>query len=192
MQDRVSTYPGRWKLTPVTGQTNIYDAERADDPTVTGTPLNKATFLTDAAAAAVAALGVTSPGLPSEAIAAIAGVLSDMGVSNVAHVEAGSYTGTGTNSTTNYLDIAFSITPKIVFIVAENGSIGNPTRDMALSWVSGQTSVYAYGSGMQSYPVTFSLSSKTLRRRAGSSNTTAADLMNTSGATYYYVGVGLK
>lgn len=47
MQDRIPTYPGRVKLTPVTGEENIYDMERADDPVQNGTPLNKNTLLTD-------------------------------------------------------------------------------------------------------------------------------------------------
>lgn len=40
--DRVATHPGRVQLTPVVGQTNIYDMERADEPTVVGTPVNAA------------------------------------------------------------------------------------------------------------------------------------------------------
>lgn len=51
MQDRVSQYPGRVKLTPVSGQENVYDMEWADGATVVGDPLNKNTFLTDATAA---------------------------------------------------------------------------------------------------------------------------------------------
>lgn len=42
--DRVPTYPGRYKLTPVEGQPDIFDFERADEPTVEGTPLDKSTF----------------------------------------------------------------------------------------------------------------------------------------------------
>lgn len=53
MKDRVPLYPGRVKLTPVSGQANTYDMVRADDPTQEGTPLNKATLLTDATAAAL-------------------------------------------------------------------------------------------------------------------------------------------
>jgi len=51
MKDRVPTYPGRITLTPVEGQTNTYDLERADSPTETGTALSKANLLTDATAA---------------------------------------------------------------------------------------------------------------------------------------------
>lgn len=42
--DRVPTYPGRVKLTPVSGQTNVYDMVRSDSPTTEGTPINKALF----------------------------------------------------------------------------------------------------------------------------------------------------
>lgn len=38
--DRVPTYPGRVKMTPVSGQANTYDLERADSPVVEGTPIN--------------------------------------------------------------------------------------------------------------------------------------------------------
>lgn len=51
MRDRVSTYPGRVKLAPVAGQENVYDLIRMDEPMVGGTPLNKASLLTDATAA---------------------------------------------------------------------------------------------------------------------------------------------
>lgn len=43
-KNRISTYPGRIKLTPVEGQEDIYIMERADEPLDEGTPLNKATF----------------------------------------------------------------------------------------------------------------------------------------------------
>ena len=42
VEDRVSTYPGRVTLTPVSGQTNVYDMTRSDEPVQEGTPLNKA------------------------------------------------------------------------------------------------------------------------------------------------------
>lgn len=50
MKDRAPTYPGRVKLEPVVGQTNIYDMTRADVPTVTGTPFNTRTMLQDSTA----------------------------------------------------------------------------------------------------------------------------------------------
>jgi hypothetical protein len=42
--DRIPTYPGRVKLTPVSGQTDTYDLIRADQPIEEGTPINKALF----------------------------------------------------------------------------------------------------------------------------------------------------
>ena len=42
--DRVPTYPGRVKMTPVPGQANTYDMVRADSPTKEGTPIDKAAF----------------------------------------------------------------------------------------------------------------------------------------------------
>ena len=42
--DRVSTYPGRVKLTRADGTIEYVTWERADEPTVAGTPINKALF----------------------------------------------------------------------------------------------------------------------------------------------------
>lgn len=42
--DRVSTYPGRVKLTKSDGSIEYVTWERADEPTVEGTPINKALF----------------------------------------------------------------------------------------------------------------------------------------------------
>lgn len=42
--DRVPLYPGRVKLIPVDGQANTFDMERNDQPSVPGTPINKAVF----------------------------------------------------------------------------------------------------------------------------------------------------
>ena len=42
--DRVSTYPGRVKLTKANGTSEYVTWERADQPTVEGTPINKALF----------------------------------------------------------------------------------------------------------------------------------------------------
>ena len=56
MKDRVAAHPGRYKLTKVSGSTNLYDLERADQPTEAGTPFQKATMLTDETATA---LGLT-------------------------------------------------------------------------------------------------------------------------------------
>ena len=54
--DRVSTYPGRVKLTKANGTVEYVTWERADEPTVPGTPINKALF--DSIAADI---GLTAP-----------------------------------------------------------------------------------------------------------------------------------
>lgn len=50
MRDRVPRYPGRVKLTPVSGQANVYDMTRADSPTQEGDPINKSTLIKDSTA----------------------------------------------------------------------------------------------------------------------------------------------
>lgn len=69
MKDRVPRFPGRVKLTPVSGQTNTYDMVRADSPTQEGTPINKDTLLKDATAAA---LGLTGDPTVDEALGRLA------------------------------------------------------------------------------------------------------------------------
>lgn len=44
VKDRIPTYPGRVKMTPVAGQENTYDMVRADAPIEPGTPINRALF----------------------------------------------------------------------------------------------------------------------------------------------------
>ena len=48
MENRVPTKPGRIKLTDDSGNAKYYYMERADEPTVEGTPLNKATLFDSA------------------------------------------------------------------------------------------------------------------------------------------------
>lgn len=70
MHDRVSLYPGRVKIEPVAGQANTYDLTRADQPAQEGTPLNKASLLSDATAAL---MGLDAAATPDGAFAALAG-----------------------------------------------------------------------------------------------------------------------
>lgn len=51
--DRISTYKGRYELTPVPGQPNKFDITRADEPIQDGTPLTKKNVLQDDTAAMV-------------------------------------------------------------------------------------------------------------------------------------------
>lgn len=71
MQDRVPLYPGRVKLTPVSGQENVYDMVRADQPTQDGDPLNKATLLKDATAAL---FGLGTDAVPDDVLNQLGGL----------------------------------------------------------------------------------------------------------------------
>lgn len=66
MKDRVPLYPGRVKLVPVSGQENVYDMTRADQPTQEGDPLNKSTLLKDATAAL---FGLGADAVPDDVLA---------------------------------------------------------------------------------------------------------------------------
>lgn len=44
VKNRMPTYPGRVKMTPVPGQANTFDMVRADEPLEEGTPINAALF----------------------------------------------------------------------------------------------------------------------------------------------------
>ena len=65
MKDRVPLYPGRVRLTPVSGQQNTYDMVRADKPTQEGDPLSKKTLLKDATAALY---GLDATAVPDEVL----------------------------------------------------------------------------------------------------------------------------
>lgn len=96
MQDRVPLYPGRVKLTPVSGQTDVYDMVRADEPQQEGTALNKNTLLSDAA---VAALGLTKEDpTPSDAFEMLSRVVTvvTLAVDGWTQDENGDYTQTAT------------------------------------------------------------------------------------------------
>ena len=69
MENRQPTYPGRVVLTPVPGAENTYVMTRADEPTVEGTPLNKATLLQDATCAL---LDLPNTAVPNDAFAKLA------------------------------------------------------------------------------------------------------------------------
>lgn len=68
MKDRIPKYAGRVKLIPVANQPNVYDMTRADEPLEEGTPLKKATLLSDETAAL---LGLTENGNVNDAFNAI-------------------------------------------------------------------------------------------------------------------------
>lgn len=108
MQDRVPRYPGRVKLTPVSGQANTYDMVRADNPTQKGDPINKNTLLKDTTAAL---FGLGKDAVPDGVFNQIK-TLIDSKVNAVY----GSYVGTGTYGESKPNRLTFDFEPKIIFI----------------------------------------------------------------------------
>lgn len=116
MKDRIPTYPGRVKLSPVPGRADTYDMERADEPIEAGTALNKANLLTDEVAALIWPDEETRPAdpTPNQALEAIAGFIS-----NSPKIVHGSYTGTDENGSTSPCRLMFDFAPKFIWIYAE-------------------------------------------------------------------------
>ena len=195
MQDRVSTYPGRITLTPVTGESNTYDWARADDPTVVGTPLNKATFLPDDVASAIATLTGETINLPSDALSALCTALDTMGLLYNGKISAFSYTGDGGSGTRT---TTFSIHPRIVFYIKDGGYIGETRNSNTNSTITCPWQIWVYNSaGGDKITFSYSEANKQLSRsKVSQSYYTSADyatkLMNSSGVTYYCVAIGVK
>ena len=117
MQDRVPLYPGRVRLTPISGQTNVYDMTMEDSPSVVGTPLNKNTLLNALAeqAFAEAEMELTDATV-SEALLNLA--------SFSAIAEVVSYVGTGVYGASNPCQVTFAVKPDFIFLFAAVPSSG--------------------------------------------------------------------
>ena len=218
MQDRVATYPNRWKLMPVTGETNVYDFERADEPVVAGTPLNKATFLTNETAAAIAEFAGSTPTLPTEALSAIAAFINEFGdVTKTAYIETGSYVGTGIISSltsqsgdrvnikniSSAPSLTFSFKPRFLFIKTQTTTsykYYNSSNSQLLfdPTILGPENITGTNGLLWIYPFTnigsrgFIVNGNTIKWFYSASTSTAADLLNTSGTTYYYLAIGVN
>ena len=115
MKDRISLYPGRVELTPVPGQTNVYDMIRADEPQEVGTPLNKATLLKDDVAML---LGLdTENATPSDVFEILLNEITTIRNTSV-KVVYGIYGGNGNATRT----ITFTGTPIFLYLVRQNSS----------------------------------------------------------------------
>lgn len=125
MNDRVSTHAGRIKLRPVGGGSTTwltYDMEMADEPTVIGTPLNKANLLSDTTANAIDDRYDTLPTTPNEALALLA--------NGAARMEVQTYTGTGTYGSSNKNTLTFTHEPKLVLILGYRVNTGASAGDV--------------------------------------------------------------
>ena len=119
MQDRVPLYPGRVVLTPVSGQANTYDMTRADQPTQEGTPLNKASLLTDATAAL---FGLETDAVPDDVLAKISEIIGGLetGIATRPQIVTGTYEGDGSDERT----ITLGFQPKALLLFDEGGLAG--------------------------------------------------------------------
>ena len=121
MQDREPTYPGRVTLTPVSGLANTYDMERADRPLKQGTPLNKASLLSDATAAAIKALLASQtedPATPNEALNILAQAVEDVATVAAGKCSIGTstYTGNGKHGSANPVTLTFPKKPSLIIV----------------------------------------------------------------------------
>lgn len=172
MQDRIPTKPNRWSMKDVaTQETTLVELTRADEPTQEGTPLNKNSFLKDATAAL---FGLTSAAVPDDVLATIA--------SGFAKIETGSYTGTGVYGTSNKNSITFSITPKIVLIVAASGT------QMYTPYIFGG-GAFSTGTKATNYQQIVTVNRKTMEWYSDGGN--AGYQLNTSGVVYTYCAIGV-
>lgn len=76
MKDRIPTYPGRVKMTLPDGSVQYVTLERADQPTQVGTPLNKATLLSDDTAELLGLTGDPTINEAFEATLALGGTVT--------------------------------------------------------------------------------------------------------------------
>ena len=187
MQDRVSTYPGRITLTPVSG--NTYDWARADDPSVVGTPLNKATFLPDAVASAFeTATGVSGISLPADALDAIATFISGLGtVANIARCEVGSYTGAGGNSTSTAKTLTFGFKPRFLIVTKYTATqtIFSSNAGSNFNWI------YGLERGDVKNIISYTDGDTSISWTNSSSSDVAINRLDASGSTYLYFCVGV-
>ena len=194
MQDRVPTYPGRVKLTPVSGKENTYDMVRADEPTQEGTPLNKASLLKDATAVlygqGVDAVPDDILSILSKAVLFVDGYLKDIGGSKVGpRIETGSYVGTGTYGPSNPCSLTFDFTPKIVLMHrGGNLAYSDSTHCMVFVW-NITNDFYVGSSGGSHNSVTYSGNTISWYNDTGNLAGAGAQL-NGSGTTYWYTAIG--
>ena len=115
MKDRISLYPGRVTLTPVPGQTDVYDMTRADEPQEVGTPLNKATLLKDDVAML---LGLDPENAtPNDVFEILLNEITTIRNTSV-KVVYGTYSGNGGTTRT----ITFTGTPIFLYLVRQNSN----------------------------------------------------------------------
>nr|DAD81610.1 MAG TPA: hypothetical protein [Myoviridae sp. cthmz15] len=184
MEDREPLYPGRIKLTPVSGQANVYDSVRADQPVKAGSPLNKNTFLKDTTAAL---FGKTSAALPDEIFQILANAVlyenGDFSLPNGDGIQqlkvgSGSYVGDGSPTKS----LTFPVLPEVL-IINGNGAWGNGLAVLIKNSTTG-VSVGGYGSATVFEIGNVSWGENTVSWEKGTH--AFSSILNDDGETYYY------
>lgn len=175
MKDRIPTHSGRVTLKPVAGQADTYDMQRADQPTQEGTPLSKATFLTDETERAI--WGDAGDRTVNAALFKLRGLVDE-----ACKITYGSYAGTGVYGKDNPNSLTFDFEPKVIFI--SNGS-QYATYDEYILWaVRGAT--YPISDYNNALNVSMTWNGNTVSWYGGNKERQ----LNVSGQTYVYVAIG--
>ena len=192
MQDRLSTYPGRIKLTPVVGQENVYDVERMDEPSQLGTELKTETLLSDATAEL---LGLDNTATPNTAFAQLKSLL-DAVEGKVPQIAVGSYKGTGKVGSSNPNSLTFAFEPRAIFMLSLPSGL-YPAYNHDRLPVTALSTTYKQGFGFgensqNTNPLYAKVSTdrKTVYWYNGGNSPSASYQANASRTTYYYIAIG--
>lgn len=187
MQDRTPKHPGRIKLVPVDAANGIYDLVRADEPTQTGDPLNKNTFLKDETAAL---FGMDEMAVPND----IFGVAYHL-IMERANVVCGTYEGTGTWGENNPCTLTFDFNPKLVVFLKgselafDYDLLARPIE--RATWYTDNTQViYEYACHVSWGENSVSWWAVPGYPDAPDEPTMIRGQKNNSGETYYYIAIG--
>lgn len=205
MQDRTPKYPGRVKMVPVPGTENTYTLTRADEPEVgsEGTPLNKATFLTDEAAALFALTGGAVPDDVFKILGDVAlvrgGALNRANGEKLilpaptANMAVGSYVGTGAYGSASPNELTFDFTPRLLLIT---GSTRKPMSAYTpnywiLQYPDSEMRFYLnIKSGITWGENSVSWWSESIPYADSGSESPGDAQLNESGVTYHYIAFG--
>ena len=134
MKDRIPRIPGRVRLVPSGDGDEYFILSRADDPEQAGTPLNKATLLSDAAAEAIGLTGADPT---------VSEALTTLAQSKAAVRKGSAAPGTGTPGQVGDLYVAEDEDGRRVYVC---DAVGEREIDLGAEWERG--SVNATGESM--------------------------------------------
>ena len=183
MIDRNVEFPSRYHITKVDGTDDVYELTPAPGTvSAEGTPINKATLLTDTTAMLY---GLDNTAVPDNVFALLAGLLTSR-----VQMQVGSYSGDGKYGSSNPCTLTFDFKPMLVFVSASEGNF-------ALAWdtipatmlaIRGMTAFYTYrNTNGDSDTAKFTWGDDTLSWYA----TEQYHQLNDSGKTYYYCALGV-